>query len=91
MQRKSHKNVSKRGEKTICVPKEQILKLCEKFCVSENTVYNALRYDMNSEKSIAIREAVFNSGNAKVQTLRPMMQYDIYVSKELSDPISTSN
>ena len=78
MQRKSHKNVSKRGEKTICVQKEQILKLCEKFCVSENTVYNALRYDMNSE-------------NAKVQTLRPMMQYDIYVSKELSDPTSTSN
>lgn len=89
MQRKSHKSIDKRGEKTICITKEQSRKLCRLFNVCENTIYNALRYDTNSEKAIAIREAAFNTGEAKMQTLRPMMQYDIYIPKEI-DPTATS-
>lgn len=89
MQIINRKSINKTGEKKITIPRKQTERLHKLFGVSQNSVYNALRYETNSERSQAIREAAFNTGKAKVEIVRPMSQYDIYISKELADPSAT--
>lgn len=91
MQEKKYKKPLKVREKQILIPKQQTEKLHKMFGVSEVSIYSALRYDMNSERCVAIREAAFKSGCAEVMIRRPMAQYDIYVNKELGDPMATAH
>lgn len=90
MQEKKYKKSLRFREKQIVIPKEQTERLHKLFGVSEACVYNALRYDLNSEKCVAIREAAFNTGKAEVKIRRPMSKYDIYLEKELGDPAATA-
>lgn len=90
MQEKKYKKPLRFREKQIFVPKQQTEKLHKMFGVSENSIYSALRYDMNSERCVAIREAAFKSGCAEVLIRRPMAMYDIYAKKELGDPAATT-
>jgi hypothetical protein len=89
MQINNYKKTLKVREKQITIPREQTQKLHKLFGVSEESIYGALRYDFNSERCVAIREAAFKTGCAEVMIRRPMAQYDIYVKKELGDPSAT--
>jgi hypothetical protein len=91
MQEKKRKKPLKQRGKQIVIPPEQTEKLHKLFGVSAESIYGALRYDFNSERCLAIREAAFKSGCAEVMIRRPMAQYDIYASKELEDPMATAH
>ena len=91
MQEKKRKKPLKQRGKQIVIPPEQTKKLHKLFGVSADSIYGALRYDFNSERCLAIREAAFKTGCAEVMIRRPMAQYDIYTSKELEDPMATAH
>lgn len=86
---KSYRNL-KIAEKSIVLPKEQVVKFHRLFGVSEQAVYSALRFATNSERALAIREAALKTGVAVVQVTRPMALYDIYIKKNLDDPTATA-